>query len=46
MAVGCERKSGGVDDSKVSTRATGKMKPPSTEIVKASSKAVGWSTGV
>lgn len=45
MEVGCERQSGGRDDSKVWTSAAGKMELPSTEIVKASSKTVGWSKG-
>lgn len=36
MDVGCERKRGGMDDSKALIRATGKMQLPSTERVKSS----------
>lgn len=36
MDVGCERKRGGMDDSKAFIRATGKTQLPSTEMVKSS----------
>lgn len=44
MEEGCDRQSGGGDDSKVWASAAGEMELPSTKIVKALSKTVGWSS--